>query len=119
MERADRLIVELVEAAWPEAPEGFARAMFGGVGLKTAKGASFGLIADGVLYLKRPEPTTDDSIPWFAYERGDGKVIRMCYAEVAADDLESASRLAPLLGAARRVAEANYKPSTKRRRGKA
>lgn len=104
MQRADRLIVELVEAAWPEAPDGFARSMFGAVGLKTAKGGSFGIVADGILFLKRDEPTTDDTIPWIAYKR-EGKTIRMCYAEVAADIVESPARLAPLMAESRRLAD--------------
>jgi TfoX/Sxy family transcriptional regulator of competence genes len=104
MERADRLIVELVEAAWPEAPDGFARSMFGAVGLKTAKGGSFGIVSDGVLFLKRGEPTTDDSIPWISYER-EGRIIKMCYAEIDADIVESPARLAPLLAAARKLAD--------------
>ena len=104
MQRIDRLIVELVEAAWPEAPEGFARSMFGAVGLKTTSGGSFGIVADGVLFLKRGEPTTDDSIPWISYER-QGKIIKMCYAEVAAEIVESPALLAPLLKAARKLAD--------------
>ena len=117
MQRVDRLMVELVEAAWPEAPEGFARSMFGAVGLKTAAGGSFGIVADGVLFLKRGEPTTDDSIPWITYER-EGKIIRMCYAEVAVDIAESPVLLAPLLRAARKLADASPRTgrTTRRRR---
>ncbi len=111
MQKADRLIVELVEAAWPEAPVGFARSMFGAVGLKTSKGGSFGIVADGVLFLKRGEPTTDHTIPWISYER-NGKVIRMCYAEVAADIVESPARLAPLLMDARKLADGNMRAGT-------
>ena len=119
MPTSDRMVLDLVEAAWPAAPEGFARAMFGAYGLKTASGGSFGIVSDGCLFLKRSEPTTDDSIPWIEYER-EGRIIRMRYALVDPDILEDPMRLGVLLRQARAVADAEVRPkrSGSVRRGK-
>lgn len=69
-----------------------AKRMFGGYGL-FRDGLMFGLVADGVLYLKADEDNraefTDIGLPAFQYETRDGRVSVMSYHQCPEDALES------------------------------
>ena len=69
-----------------------AKAMFGGYGIYQGD-IMFGLVADGVLYLKVGEPNIKDYIQAgmkpFLYEAKNGKPISMSYWRLPEDVLES------------------------------
>lgn len=69
-----------------------AKRMFGGHGF-FRDGLMFGLVADGVFYLKVDQENAADfeekGLPPFSYEKKDGKVFAMSYRQCPEEALES------------------------------
>ncbi len=114
MPKVDSFVEHTLELLEPLGPVR-ARAMFGGWGL-SYNGLSFGLIADGQLYLKVDEATRTafeaaGGEP-FTYERGNGKpAIAMSYWTPPTDASDDAHALLPW---ARRAVEAAQRAQTKK-----
>lgn len=93
-----------------------AKRMFGGYGI-FRDGIMFGLVADGVFYLKtdaenRPEFEASD-LPPFRYEGKDGKVMVMSYNQCPDTALDSPSAMGPWAQSALAAAKRNRKPEKK------
>lgn len=95
-----------------------ARRMFGGHGL-FREGVMFGLVADGVLYLKvdeqnRPEFAALDRPP-FRYESAGGRVSVMSYCQCPDGALDSPAGMTPWARSAIAAAERNRVKDRRRR----
>ena len=84
-------VVDLMQSVGPV----YARSMFGGHGIYM-QGLMFGLVADGVLYLKADEETgnefLDKGLDAFTYNK-KGKEYRMSYYQAPEEALEDSEEM--------------------------
>lgn len=84
-------IVELMQSIGPVTAKG----MFGGHGI-FLEGLMFGLVADGILYLKADEETEDEfesrELEAFTYNK-QGKEFKMSYYQAPEEAMESAEEM--------------------------
>lgn len=107
-------VAHLLELLAP-AGEVVARRMFGGHGI-FHDGLMFGLVADGIFYLKVDEVNRPEfdalNLPPFRYEGKNGKVAVMSYCQCPETALDGADRMLPWARSAMAAAERNRKPKT-------
>ncbi len=93
-----------------------AKRMFGGHGI-FRDGLMFGLVADGVFYLKTDAENRPDfeacDLPPFRYEGKDGKATVMSYSQCPDEALDSPTAMAPWARSTLAAAERNRKPGKK------
>lgn len=93
-----------------------AKRMFGGHGI-FREGLMFGLVADGVFYLKADAENAPEfdalDLPPFTYEKSDGQVFAMSYRQCPEDALESPVVMRRWAESAFEAAVRNQKPRKK------
>ncbi|MCB1229829.1 MAG: TfoX/Sxy family protein [Verrucomicrobiae bacterium] len=93
-----------------------AKHMFGGHGF-FHDDLMFGLVADGIFYLKTDEENRAEfesrGLPPFQVHRKGGKAMVTSYWQCPEEALESAEKMKPWAKASMEVAERNRKPKSK------
>lgn len=109
------LIAHLLELLSPIA-EVSAKRMFGGHGF-FHDGLMFGLVADGVFYLKTDDENRNEfeqrNLPAFVVSRKGGKAMETSYRQCPEEALDNSERMKPWARSAMAAAERNRKPAKK------
>ena len=112
------LIAHLLELLEPVAEDVTAKRMFGGHGF-FQDGLMFGLVADGVFYLKVDDENATEfderELPPFRYQRKTGQIGVMSYRQCPEEAFDNSERMRPWARSAMTAAERNRNRKQKTR----